>query len=232
MRPVASTCKVGTRFKGFVVKTRKANQHSNRRVKYWAKAFTSKPKPKKASKTPKSTRKAPTKRHKLMGGGPRELEEVLFAIKQGGGKFIDLTKCDDETASEIQSIGERAKDVSDNIKVVNQIKEEYKREVMKDEPTQPKRARLNALAIVMANISNAMHYHGISLAHKINVRNTLGKSQIIQYGPTCNIYDQIQAKYPVYVRRLVFQGVEIGRGAKFDDESLGINGENGIIVAV
>lgn len=52
MRPVASTCKVGTRFKGFVVKTRKANQHSNRRVKYWAKVSTSKAKPKRPVKRP------------------------------------------------------------------------------------------------------------------------------------------------------------------------------------
>ena len=224
MRPVASTCKVGTRFKGFVVKTRKANQHSNRRVKYWAKVATSKPKPKKASTTPKTTRKAPTKRRKLMGGGKHELNAVMLEVEAGGEAFIEATKCDSETAKEIQKIGKRAHHAPDNINKLSQIRKDYEREVRDT----TKRPRLNALAIVMANISNAKN-STTEPSGNVFVKDMKGKTMYIEYDPLGDIYDQIQARYPVFINRLVFEGVPIERGTKCEDV---INGKSGHVTAV
>lgn len=244
MRPVASTCKVGTRFKGFVVKTRKANHHSNRRVKYWAKVSTSKPKPKKASQTPKSTRKTPTKRRKLRGGGEQELEEVLREVVAGGGEFAKSTNCDIETATQLRKIGERAYDLLGNYNVrenkpqiLRQIENDYKSEVTnyskRSVKNKYKSPRLNALAIVMANISNAANSITKQL-HSIVVSNfSQTYSRWVKYDPNGDMYDQIQAQYPVFIRSLVFYGIEVKRGTKFNDESIAnFIKDGGHIVAV
>lgn len=218
MRPVASTCKVGTRFKGFVVKTRKANQHSNRRVKYWAKVSTSKAKPKKTTKTSKSTRKAPTKRRKLRGGGQAELDEVLMEVKAGGTDFIKSTKCDDDTAEEIRSIGERAWNTYEKLgdqSVLSEIKKDYDLEV-KDPK---KRPRLNALAIVMANISNAKNSTA-SKPRLINVRNIYNRSYLMHCDPEGDLYDQVQAQYPEFITYLISFGAKVQRGTKINDASV------------
>jgi hypothetical protein len=139
---------------------------------------------------------------------------VLDEVREGGRKFILLSKCDTETASEIQQIGEQAKDADNNTELVSEIKDDYAKAVK----NQVYGARLNALAIVMAHISLAMK--PIQPEHRVKsifVKIVQGKTVFVYYDPEDDIYDIVQTLMPRYVNRILGSSLPITRGSRFNN---------------
>ena len=206
MRPVASTCKVGTRFQGFVVKTRKANQHSNRRVKYWAKVSSTKTKPKKASKASKSsTRKQVPKRRELKGGDTPQVHAVLEGLRSGGASLIEKSRCESLTAEQIEEYGRQAKRIPDDAKLIEGLmREEQKYCRLSLRVYSPDTlAAQNALAIIMANVRLAYAPSPESRPYKIKAvahGRDLAERYSFDYHPNDNVHDLVQSQTPVFIR--------------------------------
>ena len=219
MRPTASSCKVGRRFQNFVVRTRKANQHTSRRVKYWAKLPTSKPKPKKVSKASKPTRK--NAKRKLRGGkgDDAELVEVLRNVVRGGQSIAKVARCDEATTNAINKIHMLFDflDIPEDANTIAQmLVSAYNKQVVNPKP----RPYLNALAIVRANILKA------SSATKRDKRllvdcNLLPELNTqINYAPSDQVYTVVQAEFPFYITSIFANKQLVPRDARFDDESM------------
>jgi hypothetical protein len=200
---------VGTRFQGFVVKTRKANQHSNRRVKYWAKVSSTKTKPKKANQASKSskssTRKKVPKRRKLKGGDTPQVHAVLEDLRSGGAGLIEKSTCESYTAKQIEEYGRQAKRIPDDAKLIERLKrEETKYCRLSSKVYHPENLAVqNALAIIMANVRLASAPSPESRPYKIKAvarGRDLAEHYYFYYHPNDNVHDLVQSQTPVFIR--------------------------------
>jgi hypothetical protein len=228
---------VGTRFKGFVVKTRKANQHSNRRVKYWAKVSSTKAKPKKASQASKSstssTRNKVPKRRKLKGGDTAQVHAILEDLRSGGAGLIERSRCATLTTRAIKVYGKQAQRIPDDAKLIEGLMSEETKVYKAYERHHNSLFldKLNAIAIIMANVRLAqVPYPAQNSTIEVEAYGKgLQSRYSFKYAPTDNVYDLVQSEMPVFIGKIRDQsGLDILRSAKFGNSRklLLISGED------
>ena len=223
MRPRAADCKVGTKHTGYVVKTRKANQHSNRRVKYWARVTLKRPKKsvQKRTTTQKSKKKHRFTKPRLRGGDNHLfLHKVLKMLADKKSPLMKMYKnsCSVATYNELLLVSEKIADIlaseSDQEEAHARIRNElfdqytfYHGMAVTDVFYRPS---LNAYAIMLACF-NVANDHDPTNTTQTGVKATGRISGVehtvtIYVGPNDKIWQSIQEVWPVYVSTVAYNG--------------------------
>ena len=232
MRPRAADCKVGTKHTGYVVKTKKANPHSNRRVKYWARVPLKRPKKSvkplakpSAKPSTKSKLKKKTKRRlskpRLRGGANDYVYTVVKDIANGNSALMEHLheQCSLKThmwikisSSAIHDIlKDKELDQDEKISAINHyLFEDFNVEVSRyawDGGTGS--SMMNAYAILWALFSHA-YEHEAGRATPIKVELTgkvdgVERTETFDVSPDERMWATLQTHWPVCITRIEYK---------------------------